>query len=142
MRLPNFPEGISENIIKEYINKIEKKKCINSQTGGDLEVYENDQIKKIEVKCFTSNGPTSFGPSEKWNEIYFLDASNFLNKKFKIYKISLSNDSDVFSNIKINSSKTYKDVCDEGKRPRINFVQLQKQLKEYVKLIYQGELNF
>lgn len=36
MRLPNFPE----NIIKEYINKIEKKHCIKSQSGGDLEVYE------------------------------------------------------------------------------------------------------
>lgn len=141
-RLPNFPEEISENIIKEYINKIEKRKCKKSQSGGDLEIYENKKINKIEVKCFTSDGPTSFGPTEKWSQLYFLDAKNFLNKKFKIYKINLSNESEFFCNIKINTEKTYRDVCEEGKRPRINFNQLKKQLLNNIELVYQGNLRF
>lgn len=141
-RLPNFPEGISENIVKEYINKKEKRNCKKSQIGGDLVIYENNKCDKIEVKCFTSDGPTSFGPTEKWKEIYFIDAKDFLNKNFKIYKINLSNDSIIFSNIKINKDKTYIDVCKEGKRPRINFNKLKKQLKDNIQLLYQGDLNF
>jgi hypothetical protein len=142
IRFPNFPEGISENIIKEYIIKKEKRNCRKTQTGGDLEIMENKYVNKIEVKCFTSDGPTSFGPTENWDEIYFLDAKRFLNKEFIIYKINLSNNSETFSNIKINASKTYKNVCEEGKRPRIIFKELKKQLKEYVEEVYKGNLEF
>lgn len=142
LRLPNFPEGISENIIREYISKVEKRECRKSQTGGDLEIYENKKSNKIEVKCFTSDGPTSFGPTEKWTQLYFLDGKDFLNKNFKIYKINLANDSEIFNNIKINAEKTYKDVCKEGKRPRINFNQLKHQLADNIELVYQGNLDF
>jgi len=138
LRLPNFPEYISENIIKEYIKIKEKRECKKIQQGGDL-VINN---KKIEVKCFTSDGPSSFGPNEEWIEIYFLDAKDFLNGNFIIYKINASNDSEIFSKIKINSEKTYEDVCKEGKRPRINFNEIKKQLKDKVELVYQGKLNF
>ena len=141
LRFPNFPECISENIIKEYINIIEKRNCICSLTSGDLQVNEKKNIK-IEVKCFTSSGPTSFGPTENWDEIYFLDAFNFMEKKFKIYKLNLSNMSDEFCSIKINSDKTYKQVCEEGKRPRICFKLLKEQLDKYVDKVYDGTLNF
>lgn len=142
IRFPNFPEEISENIVKEFINKKEKRNCKKTQIGGDLEIIEGKNLKKIEVKCFTSDGPTSFGPTENWDEIYFLDAKNFLSKNFIIYKINLSNNSDTFSNIKINASKNYKDVCKEGKRPRINFKQLKEQLKEHIEEVYNGNLEF
>lgn len=138
MRQPNFPECISENIIKEYINIIEKRNCIKSTSGGDLQVAGI----KIEVKCFTSQGPTSFGPKEKWDELYFLDATNFINKKIKIYKLSMSNDSAKFGSLKINSNKTFKDICKEGKRPRIRFEELKKQLSNDVVILYDGDINF
>jgi hypothetical protein len=67
---------------------------------------------------------------------------HFLNKNFIIYKISLSNNSETFSNIKINASKNYKDVCKKGKRPRINFKQLKEQLKEHIEEVYNGNLEF
>lgn len=140
LRFPNFPECISENIIKEFINKIERRKCVNSKIG-DLEITSNPKVK-IEVKCFTSSGPTSFGPTENWNELYFLDATNFIKNKFKIYKICHSNKSEIFSSIKINSTKTYLEYCEEGKRPRITFKQIKEQLKEEVKLVYEGDINF
>jgi hypothetical protein len=142
LRFPNFPECISENIIKEYINIIEKRKCISSTNSGDLEVIDNLKKIKIEVKCFTSTCPSSFGPNEKWDEIYFLDAKNFANKKFKIYKLNLSNVSNEFKLIKINSEKTYEQVCKEGKRPRLSFKILKEQLKNNVNLVYEGSTNF
>ena len=142
LRFPNFPECISENIIKEYINIIEKRNCSSSTTCGDLEVIEGKNIIKIEVKCFTSIGPTSFGPCESWDEIYFLDAFNFINKQFKIYKLKLSNDSKKFKSVKINSDKTYEQVCNEGKRPRISFKLLKEQLNNDFQMIYEGSLNF
>lgn len=138
MRQPNFPECISENIIKEYINIIEKRNCVNSMSSGDLQV---DNIK-IEVKCFTSTGPTSFGPTEKWDELYFLDASHFMHKKIKIYKLQVTNDSDKFGMLNISSKKTYKEMCEEGKRPRICFKELKKQLSDDVVMVYDGVVNF
>ncbi len=126
-RLPNFPESISENLVKEYILQIENRNCIKSLSGGDLQII-NDKKLKVEVKCFTSTGPTSFGPTESWDEIYFIDAINFINKEFKIYKINLANNSNKFQKIKINANETYQDVCDKGKRPRIGFLQLKNDL--------------
>jgi hypothetical protein len=142
LRFPNFPECLSENIIKEYINIIEKRKCVNSRISGDLQIIEKNKEIKIEVKCFTSTGPTSFGPNEEWDEIYFLDAFNFEKRQFKIYKLNLSNKSEKFKKLKINSTKNYEDVCEEGKRPRIIFKSLKEQLNEDTKLVYSGDSNF
>jgi hypothetical protein len=141
-RLPNFPECISENIVREYINHKEKRICICSQSGGDLEIIDKISNIKVEVKCFTSSGPTSFGPTEKWNELYFIDATKFMNNEFKIYKINLSNNSDKFKSIKINSTETFEDQCKNGKRPRLGFKLLCDQLLNDVKLVYDGSLYF
>lgn len=54
LRLPNFPESISERIVKEYICKYEDRDCTMAKTG-DLEILSKNI--KIEVKCFTSVGP-------------------------------------------------------------------------------------
>ncbi len=136
VRMPNFPEMISENIIKHFIINNENRECDNAKSGDLISKGE-----KIEVKCFSSLGPTSFGPTEKWKELYFLDAMNFNNNKIKIYKCSLSNDSEEFSNVKLNAKETYKESCTKGKRPRINFKELQKQLKSGIKEVYNGNLE-
>ena len=44
--------------------------------------------KKLEVKGFTTNAPSSFGATESWNWIYFVDCKDTLNKHFKIYEIT------------------------------------------------------
>jgi hypothetical protein len=137
VRLPNFAEGLSENIIRAYIINKENKVCEASITG-DLLV--NDNIR-VEVKCFASSGPTSFGPKEKWDHIYFLDATNFKNKQFKIYKSELSNTSDEWKNIQISKIDKYNDVCMKGKRPRINFSILKNQLAKDIKLVFEGKLE-
>nr|MDO8116245.1 hypothetical protein [Candidatus Sigynarchaeota archaeon] len=56
-------------------------------SSGDL--MTGDQ--KVEVKAFISDGPTTFGPKEAWDEIYFFDARDFVNEHFLCYKVSFSN---------------------------------------------------
>ena len=43
-RAPNFPEYISENIVKYYIINNEKLDCINAKTGDLYKVKENKKI--------------------------------------------------------------------------------------------------
>jgi len=136
IRFPNFPEGLSENIIRLFIINKENRNCHCSNVG-DL-IIEN---QKIEIKCFSSKGPTSFGPKEKWKEIYFLDCLEFKNNKFRIYKCNLSNDSHEWQKIQINKNETFYDVCMKGKRPRINFEELKKQLLNNISLVYDGNFE-
>lgn len=142
IRNPNFPEAISENIIKEYINIIEKRDCRKLDKSGDLEILDNNNKIKVEVKCFSSNGPTSFGPNESWDELYFLDATDFMNNNFKIYKVKLSSKSRIFGKIKINSENTFNDIKKLKKRPRINFSMLLEQLFNHISLLYEGDIDF
>jgi hypothetical protein len=71
--------------------------------GGDLE-YDG---LRFEVKGFISDGPCSFGPTEHWDTIYFLDARSIKTRQIKIYEILLSNTDPLWSNIKINKKETY-----------------------------------
>lgn len=75
IRKPNFPEDISENIIKNFIGE----SCNWDTKVGDL-FCQNDG--KIEVKCFSSDGPISFGANEKWDLLYILDSKDFMNGNF------------------------------------------------------------
>lgn len=138
VRKPIFPADISEHIIKiihwKHTGILPNWNC----KSGDLIV--ND--KKIEVKAFSSTGPSSFGPSEKWDIIYFLDCKKYINKQFKIYRINLSNQDFVWKNIKINKSETYENVCKKGKRPRINFDKLIQQIpKKYYEVLFNDHLD-
>ena len=126
IRKANFPSEISENIARIAINKkfkIESKWDIKS---GDLKFSD----KKIEVKSFSSIGPTSFGPTEKWNYICFVDSTKHRYFKFKVYFLKISNISEVWQNIKINKEETYKCQCEQGRRPRIKFSDIRKQLND------------
>ena len=139
IRNPNFPSEISENIVKYCLVKCKRYKIF---PNWDTEFGDLDWVyKKLEVKCFSSTGPSSFGPTEKWDYIYFLDALDFKNKNFKLYEIRLSNTNKTWNDLKINKTKTYKMVCDSGKRPRICFDQVKEQLSDNCKLIWSGNIN-
>ena len=58
IRNPNFPSEISENIVRIIL----KNKCGIDTTWDSPDLRHNG--KKIEVKAFSSKGPTSFGPTE------------------------------------------------------------------------------
>jgi hypothetical protein len=136
-RLPNFPETVSENLIKDIIMISEKSYCIRNVKSGDLKKED----KRIECKTFISRGPCSFGPKESWDEIYFLDATKYQQKRFKLYKVNLSNKDLEFQNILVNKKETFHDQAKLGRRPRIKFETMMQQIKEYSEIIFDGYLS-
>lgn len=147
IRLPNYPSDISENIVKFVILK-KYNVCGNWDTkSGDLYLLD----KLIEIKGFSSDGPSSFGPTEKWDWLYFIDCKDTLNKNFKVYEIKLSNNNDIWKNIIISGNNIKNNIkklgdtnCSTkgGIRPHICFNQIKIQLTEkYCKLIFDGNIS-
>ena len=134
-RLPCIPEDITENMIKYIIHKNGDKTSKWSCKTGDL---LSDNEGKQECKSFTSDGPISFTPSSDWDNIYFLDARNWLQNKFILYKVNLKRTSNEFSNIKINKNQTFIEQCNQGRRPRINWNALYPQIQNNCTKIFDG----
>jgi len=114
IRNENFPSHISENIVKIVLNKNyyqhSSKKVTWNTNVGDLEFNG----LKYEVKAFMSHGPSSFGPTENWDKIFFLDGMKISEKQITIYEINLSSNDSMWEKIKVNSTETYKDQCVQG----------------------------
>lgn len=125
MRQNGLCEIISENAIKFFIKNHLNEECYNASTG-DLCIKKNEKITKVECKCFTSDGPISFGPQESWDKLFFLDARKWLNNQFKIIEINISNSNKKWTEIVFNKVKneTFKTQIDAGRRPRMNWNQL------------------
>ena len=136
-RFPGIPEDISENIIK-FINHKIGDKTSSWNCDGDL---FSEKYGKQECKCFTSDGPLSFSPTSDWNVIYFLDATKWIDNKFKLYMINCKKTSVIWSNIKVNKNQTFQDQCLEKRRPHINWKTLYPQVEEYCNLIFDGTFN-
>jgi hypothetical protein len=137
IRHQNFPSEISENIVKFIINNQFNIYSNWNTQKGDL----NNGNVDIEVKCFSSKGPISFGPTESWNELYILDATDFINYNYKLYKIDLSNKCDNWKKIKVNKKETYSCKCKKGQRPRINFDNIKEQIPLHLTLVYDNNIN-
>lgn len=129
IRRPNFPEDISENIVKLYLN------C-KKVSPGDL---FSDKYGKIEVKCFSSSGPISFGPKENWDTLIILDATQFYND---VYTLHIINTSSKNFNIKINKKETYQDQVLQKRRPRLSWQNLYKQIDCHTKIFNILDDNF
>jgi len=136
-RMPGLTEIVSENMIKFCLIK-NNIKCTNNSTG-DLIV---DNKFKYECKCFTSNGPISFGPTENWEKIIFMDAREWYNNNFKIILVNLKNIDEDWYNIKINKNEKYIDQCNQKRRPRICWNSLEEQLStQHTKIIFDGKIE-
>lgn len=122
VRYPNFPELISETLCMNILNTIIGG-VTNKTISGDL-CYGD---KKIEVKALSSDGPMSFGPNEKWDELYVMDVREI--RSFVLYQCPFSSSSTEFGNVLVNKRETYKDHCSQGRRPRITFNCLYPQIK-------------
>lgn len=138
IRLTNFPSHISENIVKFCIK--DKYHIYPSWDTkiGDLCILN----KKIEVKGFISNGPISFGPTEKWDILYIIDGIKIFDNYFTVYEVKLSNINPIIQNIKVNKNDTYGFQCIQKRRPRITFNELYKQIGEHMTIIFKGQLIF
>ena len=135
-RMPNFPEMISENLIKFILHDLGMNN-VRSDGKGDL----TELLCIIECKCFSSIGPLSFSPKSKWDFLYVLDAVNAKNGNIILYEINLSSDSEKIKNIKVNKIETFENQCKDGKRPRINWKQLHSQIKDDCKIVYDGKVS-
>jgi hypothetical protein len=129
IRKPNFPEDISENIVKFYIGT-----CEWNKKAGDLTKNDN---KKIEVKCVNSSGPISFGPKEYWDELYIVDAKLFKKDIYTIHKININSKN---FNPKISKTQTFKNQVFEKRRPRIRLDTLLDQISSTSENIFLDNL--
>jgi hypothetical protein len=124
IRRPVFPEIISEYIVLKFLQKYntsQEQHCKNilyiKDPSGDLLKIDNTLKIKIEIKCSSSKGPLSFGPTQKFDELYCVDASDFLNDKIIIYKI---NEPHKIKELYVNKFETFQQQCEQKRRPRIS----------------------
>jgi hypothetical protein len=137
IRNDNFPSEISENIVKYAMFKKYNIMPSWDTKCGDLMILNY----KIEVKAFSSIGPSSFGPTEYWDCIYFLDAIDYVKYHFIVYEIKLASISDIWSNIKVNKSETMGDQIKQKRRPRLSFKNIKDQINGYVCVIFDGHID-
>ena len=139
IRYSNFPSHISENIVKFAIAKKYKIMPNWDTHKGDL-VLNN---LRIEVKGSINlyNGPPTFGPTEYWDRIYFVDGIDFKLNKYDIYEIKLSSSSEKWKNLKVNKTETFFDQCLQKRRPRLTFYEIKKQLNDDCKLFFSGHIS-
>jgi hypothetical protein len=139
IRNANPPEDITENMVKFIIrNKKGDKSCMWAKCfnkNGDL---YSDVEKIQEVKALTSDGPCSFGPTKKFDVIYFLDMREWLSDKIILWCINLTNESKEWKGLKMNATQTHEDQSNQGRRPHIGFDKLYEQLKDYSTKVYEG----
>jgi hypothetical protein len=137
-RSPNFPEDVSENIIK-FILHDRGDSTVVWKRRGDL--YSEIE-KKIECKSFISGGPTSFTPRSNWNIIYFLDARKWLTNHFVLYRCTLTRTSEDWKCIKVNKDQMFQDQVDQKRRPRLDWEKLYPQIEPYCEVVFDGALDF
>jgi DNA (cytosine-5)-methyltransferase 1 len=121
LRKPNFPEHLSEYVVKNIIKGSFKGKT------GDLCLKRGGKVLKIEIKCFSSTGPSSFGPKEGWDIIVFVDAVK--HPTITVYISETSNTDVCWKNLKVSKGQTFEDQCLENRRPRLPFSEIRKSIK-------------
>jgi hypothetical protein len=151
VRLPNIPEDISENITKFLLRKyggdpsIKWAKCIKidgKRVKGDLYSSKYSLDSQPEVKSFASDGPSTFGPTKKFVEMYFLDLRQAFDKNNLIlWRINLTNDSPEWKCIKMNKKQSNDDQCIQGRRPHICWKTLYPQIAGHCVKVYEGSFE-
>lgn len=134
-RLPNFPEDISENIVKCYIQR-QHPSCRWNTEVGDLEC----DGKRIEVKCVNSSGPMSFSPTSYWDILYILKVISIDQDTFELYECSLTPKDEKVQQLHVSKKETFQQQREQKRRPRIGFTQLQTQLQDDLRMVWSGTL--
>jgi len=146
IRHQNTPEDITENITKFIIRNYENDtscvwcKGVDNKYGLTGDLFSNNYEKNapIEVKSFTSNGPSQFGPGKKFGVLYFLDLRKWLNNTIVLWKVNLNYLSSEFKNIKVNKKQTMEEQLSESRRPHISWDNIHPQIPEFCEKIYEG----
>lgn len=144
VKVPNFPECISENLVKFILqdNGDRSVRCKPSGKGrGDLvSISPDGKPRRIECKAFASVGPTSFGPQQDWDVLYVLDACKWLEDRFVLYEVCLPKTSEEWKNLRVSKERTFSEYGKE--RPRIGWSALYPQVKAYTRVVFDGVFIF
>ena len=148
-RRANFPSEISENIVKFAYHKRYGVLPTWNTSKGDLQVFDDKghgAPKMLESKAFIGDGPSSFGPSKKWDKIYFVNCKRFRERIFTVYEINLSSESDKWRSLRMRKTdfRTFGDIqdCNERGNLRASFnLVLHPQLKDDVTIIFEGHIT-
>lgn len=142
IRITNMPSHITENIVKYAFYKKYKLMPSWDTKVGDLIVNKCNLNLKLEVKgSFDLNrGPMSFGPTENWDFIYFVNMQSLNTDFIIIYELKINNNDKRWKKIKVNKKQTIEDQCLEKRRPRIVFKQLYEQLSDKITILFSGNL--
>lgn len=115
----NIPEGISEVAFclfsgsKRFVSKL------NGKTSASFDTFNLKNMRAEQIKaCSVAKDLTSFGPTSKWDDIYFIDFFNNgnINGMFDVYKIP----DDLIYNRKVNKKQTFTDQQKKIRRPRFS----------------------
>jgi hypothetical protein len=118
--------------------------------NGDLNVYDEKNSKRlihIEVKAFTSNGPISYGPTESWGVIMYVDLRVFMETGIlTVYQLNETNSSDLFQNLPVKKPSatekgTFGEQAMKGRRPRLAFEPTRAYFGERLICIFNGSLE-
>ncbi len=135
-RRTNLPEAISEGIARLVLEVIEGKIC-STRGKGDLQCGD----EAIQVKCFSSDGPTSFGPNTHWDSIYFIDLKNYAKKMVKCYRIHAPRSDPRWNTLPISKKRTFGDAILRGQRPRMPAEDIFKHFSGDVQLVFSGHMK-
>jgi hypothetical protein len=142
IRHQNPPEDMTENIAKFIIRNYDNDPSCKWAKGiglkGDLYSNKYSMDSPPEVKAFTSDGPSQFGPKKKFSVLYFLDLRNWISDKIILWRVNLTNESPEMKGIKMNKTQTHEEQCSEGRRPHISWDKLYPQISEHCIKIYEG----
>lgn len=104
----NFPSEISENIVCYTCGYF-----LNKGSSGDAIDPNGNRI--IEIKGSSSTGPSSFSPSERFDELVFVKL-NKQNDTLLIYLTGINNVS--LGNIYVNATETVLNAMEYGNIPQ------------------------
>jgi len=138
IRLPGFPEDISENMIKFILRNNGDSTVHWNTTSGDL--YSSKE-GRIECKATTSAGPISFSPTSDWDVLYVMDATQWRCDKYIVYRINIKKSYSEWSEIKVKRTENFGDQCKSGRRPRCTWSMLKPQLGDHCQQVFCGTFN-
>lgn len=140
-----LPSDVSEAIVRFAIIGLGDKTCRPAKRGDLVSDLEG----VIQVKCFTSDGPTSFGSDTYWDVIYFLDARDWIESdRFRLYRVGVASVDDRWRDLRFTQTKTFGKMIERSSdeqipvRPRCSFERIHQQLgDETCRLVFDGTLD-
>ena len=151
-RRPNPPSEVTEHMALFAWHSKFGTYPVWAIKGGDLKLCDMKTPKhrcltQIEVKAFTSDGPISYGPKEKWNVIMYVDLRDLIkNQTLKVYLVNETNTSKLFRNLPVKKPTdtekgTFGEQRERGRRPRLCFDKTKEYFRERMICIFSGHLE-